>query len=84
VEECHSLTRKGGNTLGPAIEYQKVMTEIVFVSLPGPAEPSPAMSGGELLHGFLTELYRAENPEVKNYIDLLCAKWSIHYRQKED
>jgi hypothetical protein len=74
---------KGGDTLGPAIEYQKVMTEIVYVSLPGPIEPDPAMTGGELLHGFLTELYRANDPEIKNYVNLLCAKWSVHYREKE-
>ena len=47
-----------------AIEYQKVMTEIVYINLPGPDEPLPGMSGGELLHGFLTELYRGGNPDI--------------------
>jgi hypothetical protein len=37
------------------------------------------MSGGELMHGFLAELHRAE-PEVRNYVDQLCLKWNIHYR----
>ena len=45
-----------------AIEYQKVMTEIVYINLPGPEEAIPGMSGGELLHGFLAELYQAPNP----------------------
>ena len=67
--------------MGPAIEYQKVMTEIVYINLPGPAEPAPVMSGGELLHGFLADIYRAENHEVKSFINLLCAKWNVHYRQ---
>jgi hypothetical protein len=40
------------------IEYQKLMTEIVYINLPGPEEPAPNMTGGELLHGFLAELHR--------------------------
>ena len=68
--------------MGTAIEYQKLMTEIVYINLPGPEEPSPGMSGGELLHGFLAELYRAPSPEVKNYINLLCSRWNVHYREQ--
>lgn len=64
-----------------SIEYQKLMTEIVFVNLPGPDEPTPGMSGGELLHGFLADLYKASNPDVKNYVTLLCSKWNVHYRE---
>ena len=67
--------------MGPAIEYQKLMTEMVYITLPGPAEPNPGMSGGELLHGFLAELHNVANPEIKNYINLLCAKWNVHFRQ---
>jgi glucosamine 6-phosphate synthetase-like amidotransferase/phosphosugar isomerase protein len=48
-----------GVLVGTAIDYQKVMTEIVYINLPGPAEPTPGMSGGELLHGFLADLYRS-------------------------
>ena len=66
--------------MGTAIEYQKLMMEIVYINLPGPAEPHPAMTGGELLHGFLAELYRVSNPESKNYLMQLCDKWNIHYR----
>lgn len=68
--------------MGQAIEYQKVMTEIVYINLPGPKEPTPGMSGGELLHGFLADLYGAENPAVKDYVSFLCNKWSVHYRQQ--
>jgi len=68
--------------MGTAIEYQKLMTEIVFINLPGPEEPEPGMSGGELLHGFLAELYRLPNPELKNSLGLLCSKWNIRYREQ--
>jgi hypothetical protein len=68
--------------MGTAIEYQKLMTEIVFINLPGPQEPTPGMSGGELLHGFLAELHRAPNAEVQNFISNLANKWSIRFRGK--
>lgn len=69
---------------GPAIEYQKLMTEVVYINLPGPEEPDARMSGSELLHGFLAELHRATNSEVKSYIESLCMRWNITYRQKRD
>ena len=65
-----------------AIDYQKVMSEIVFVNLPGPAEPTAGMSGGELMHGFLADLYNSP-AEVKSYVDQLCLKWNVHYRQNK-
>lgn len=67
--------------MGTSIEYQKMMTEIVYINLPGPPEPTPGMSGGELLHGFLAELYRAPDPQVKNYLDLISSKWNVHFRE---
>lgn len=66
------------------IEYQKIMTEMVYINLPGPAEPKPGMSGGELLHGFLTELRGAQNPELKSLVNHLCSRWNIHFREKGD
>lgn len=65
----------------PSIEYQKMMTEIVYVNLPGPAEPNPGMTGGELLHGFLAELHRAPSEEMRTYVSTLCSKWNVHYRE---
>ncbi len=69
--------------MGQAIEYQKLMIEIVYINLPGPEEPTPGMTGGELLHGFLADLHRTENPEIKTYISSLCGKWNIHYREEK-
>ena len=70
--------------MGPTIEFQKMMTQIVHINLPAPEEPDPGMSGSELLHGFLVDFHRADNPEVKNYVSLLCNKWNVHYREKKD
>jgi len=68
--------------MGTAIEYQKLMTEIVYVNLPGPEEPNPGMTGGELLHGFLAELYQTLNPEIKSFVNTLCSKWNVRYREQ--
>ncbi len=66
--------------MGPAIEYKKQITSVVYINLPCLDEPSPNMSGSELLHGFLSELNRAPDPGVKHYIDSVCCKWNVHYR----
>jgi len=65
----------------PAIEYQKMMNEVVYVNLPGPEEPNPGMTGGELLHGFLAGLHTAPNSEVKAFVSAMCSKWNVHYRE---
>jgi hypothetical protein len=68
--------------MGTAIEYQKLMTEIVYINLPGPEEPAPVMTGGELLHGFLAELHRASSPEMREHVSALCNKWNVRYRDQ--
>jgi hypothetical protein len=69
--------------MGQSIEYQKQMSEVVYINLPGPAEPEPGMSGGELLHGFLAELYKSSNPELKNTVNQLCFRWNVHYVEQK-
>jgi hypothetical protein len=64
------------------IEYQKLMTEIVYVNLPGPSEPEPGMTGGELLHGFLAELHETSNQDIKNLVGNLCSRWNVRYREQ--
>jgi len=63
-----------------ALEYQKVMSEIVYINLPAPVEPQPNMTGPEMLHGFLAEFYNTDNEEVKKFTHEMCLKWNIHYR----
>jgi hypothetical protein len=67
--------------MGTSIEYQKLMTEIVYINLPGPGEPTVGMSGGELLHGFLAELYKAPDIATQNFVKALCLRWNVHYRE---
>lgn len=66
--------------MGQPIEYQQQMTEVVYINLPGPEEPVPGMSGGELLHGFLADLHRDSDKNVKEFLEAACAAWNIHYR----
>ena len=64
-----------------SIEYHKLMTEIVNINLPGPGQPVDGMTGGELLHGFLTDLYTTSNSDVKSFVMALCSKWNVRYVQ---
>jgi len=64
-----------------SIEYHKLMTEIVYINLPGPGQPVDGMTGGELLHGFLTDLYTTPNQDTKNFVMGLCNKWNVRYVQ---
>jgi len=68
--------------MGVAIDYQKLMTEVVYINLPGPSEPDPGMAGGELLHGFLAELHEAPDLAMREFVTHLCLRWNIHYRAK--
>ena len=70
--------------MGAAIDYQKVMTEIVYINLPGPSEPTAGMTGGELLHGFLADLKRASEPAVQNFVESVCGKWNVNYRTTDN
>lgn len=67
--------------MGTAIDYEKVMTQIVNINLPGPNEPTTGMSGTELLHGFLAELKQSNDSNVNNFLESLCKRWNIHYRK---
>jgi len=64
-----------------SIEYQKLMTEIVYINLPGPSQPNDGMTGGELLHGFLADLYMTSNPDIKSFVLDSCNKWNVRYVQ---
>lgn len=70
--------------MGQSIEFQKQFSETVYVNLPGPREPEAGMSGGELLHGFLAELYEPPSPEMKAFVTGLCSRWNVVYREKHD
>ena len=67
----------------PSIEYQKVMSEVVFINLPAPEEPTPGMSGPETLHGFLAEFHKTKNEEVRAFTNEMCLKWNVHYREQK-
>jgi hypothetical protein len=64
-----------------SIEYLKVMTEIVYINLPGPSQPTDGMTGGDLLHGFLADLYTTSNAETKSFVMALCNRWNVRYVQ---
>ncbi len=65
------------------IEYQKVMTEIVYINLPAPEQPAPGMSGMEILHGFLGEFSSTKNNDIRAFVNSMCLKWNVHFRTEK-
>ena len=62
-----------------SIDFEKQMTEIVYINLPGPPQAEPGMSGGELLLGFLAEVHNSPLTEMKPFVNSLCNKWNVRY-----
>lgn len=66
---------------GTPIQYHKIFTEKVTISLSAPEEPADTATGGELLHGYLVDIHRLRDrdEQLKNVIDMLCRKWNVTY-----
>jgi DNA-binding transcriptional MerR regulator len=57
----------------------KEQSNVIDVS--GPQEPTDEMNDNELLHGFLSELYRNATAETKADVEALCRKWNVRFRE---
>lgn len=66
---------------GPAIDYQKVFTERVTIRKDALMEPDIQTTGGELLHGYLCDIYRLGQQDHTwgEKIETLCRKWNVYY-----
>jgi DNA-binding transcriptional MerR regulator len=81
VRRCSIIRekRKQGFSLSQiSLMLTKEPNNVINVS--GPQEPTAGMTDQELLHGFLTELYRKATPETKAYVEELCRKWNVRFR----
>jgi DNA-binding transcriptional MerR regulator len=70
--------RQGFSLSQISLMLTKEQNNVINVS--GPQEPASGMTDQELLHGFLTELYKKATPETKSYLDELCRKWNVRFR----
>ncbi|MBI4289576.1 MAG: hypothetical protein HY671_14265 [Chloroflexi bacterium] len=68
-------------TTSAAIDYQKVFTERVFIKKDGPVDPDINSTGGELLHGYLCDVYRLgqKDEKLKDAIEAMARKWNVFY-----
>ena len=75
--------RKQGFSLSQiSLMLSKEQSNVIDVS--GPLEPSAEMNDQELLHGFLTELYKNASPQARADVEILCKKWNIRFREKSE
>ena len=82
VRRCNIIKEKRGQGFSLSQISQmlsKEQSNVIDVS--GPQEPSAEMNDQELLHGFLSELYRQATPETKADVEALCRKWNIRFRE---
>jgi DNA-binding transcriptional MerR regulator len=54
------------------------------IVMPGPQEPTSQMSDQEHLHALLAELYQKGSPDTRAYVDDLCRKWNVRFREKSE
>ena len=58
----------------------KEQSNVIVVS--SSLEPADEMNDQELLHGFLSELYKKATPETKADVEALCKKWNVRFREQ--
>jgi hypothetical protein len=58
------------------------MSERVYINFPGPTRPTEEMNGMERLHGFLCEIDRIPDPDLRLMIRIIGLKWGVRYRNK--
>ena len=81
VRRCSIIKEKRGKGFSLTQISQMLLKEqsnVIDVS--GPQEPAPDMNDQELLHGFLTDLYRKATPETKADVEALCRKWNVRFQ----
>jgi DNA-binding transcriptional MerR regulator len=82
VRRCSIIKEKRGQGFSLTQISQLLLKEQSnVVNVSGPQEPSPDMNDQELLHGFLTDLYRKATPETKADVEALCRKWNVRFQE---
>jgi DNA-binding transcriptional MerR regulator len=85
IRRCSIIKEKRGQGFSLTQISQmlsKEQSNIIDVS--GPQDPTDAMNDQELLHGFLTELYRNASAETKADVENLCRKWNVRFREPSE
>jgi DNA-binding transcriptional MerR regulator len=87
VRRCSIIREKRGQGFSLSqislMLSKELNNEIDISDISGPKAPTAKMSDQELLHGFLTELYKKASPETKEYVDGLCRKWKVGFREQK-
>jgi DNA-binding transcriptional MerR regulator len=82
VRRCSIIKEKRGQGFSLSQISQMLSKEQSnVIDISGPQDPSNEMNDQELLHGFLSELYRKATPEARADVEALCRKWNIRFRE---
>jgi len=83
IRRCSIIKEKRGQGFSLAQISQmlaKEQSNVIDVS--SSLEPTDEMNDQELLHGFLSELYKKATPETKSDVETLCKKWNVRFREQ--
>ena len=83
IRRCSIIKEKRGQGFSLAQISQmlaKEQSNVIDVS--SSLEPADEMNDQELLHGFLSELYKKATPETKADVEALCRKWNVRFREQ--
>ena len=81
VKRCTIIKEKRGQGFSLSqISQMLAKEQSNVIDIFGSLEPTDEMNDQELLHGFLTELYRKASPETKADVEKLSRKWNVRFR----
>jgi DNA-binding transcriptional MerR regulator len=83
IRRCSIIKEKRGQGFSLSQISQmlaKEQSNVIDVS--NSLEPTDEMNDQELLHGFLSELYKKATPETKADVEALCRKWNVRFREQ--
>jgi DNA-binding transcriptional MerR regulator len=85
VRRCSIIKEKRGRGFSLSQISQMLSKELSnVIDVSGPEAPTAEMSDQELLHGFLSELYRKATPEAKADVEELSRKWNVRFREMNE
>jgi DNA-binding transcriptional MerR regulator len=85
VRRCSIIKEKRGQGFSLSQISQMLSKELSnVIDVSGPEVPTGEMSDQELLHGFLSELYRKATPEAKADVEALSRKWNVRFREPNE
>ena len=82
IRRCSIIKEKRGQGFSlTQISQMLAKEQSNVIDVSSSLEPTDEMNDQELLHGFLSELYKKATPETKADVETLSRKWNVRFRE---